>query len=83
MNFRAVHNNQEWMYALGIDEDTGDYVLEVLAGRVGMYLLYFRLTLEEYHNYPANAEQIHAFAKSCMGGVNDSNPNRRIDVRGG
>ncbi|HEX2908659.1 MAG TPA: hypothetical protein VHO69_17435, partial [Phototrophicaceae bacterium] len=52
-------------YALGIDEETNTYVLSVVMEGVCMETRYFRLTQQEFENYPENQAQITQLALSC------------------
>lgn len=78
MKFQPVHIDRANYYALGIDEETGTHVLTVVAGTILLYTLYFRLTPEEYHDYPHNKAFIDDLAKSCARGVHDGNRGRHI-----
>jgi hypothetical protein len=63
-----VHLNQEGMYAVGVDNDTGTPVMEAVAGSIGMYTVYFRLTDDELNNYPNNKAEIDKLAYHCARG---------------
>ena len=79
MKFRSVHTNQEGYYSLGVDEETGAYVLEVVMTWVAWYSRFFRLTKEEFEGYPQNQATIDQLAKACAGanGI-QNNPDRFI-----
>jgi len=78
MKFRSVHKDYNKYYALGIDEETDTYVLCVAVGRVFLETQYFRLTPEEFHDYPNNKAFIEDLAESCRRGPDDRNRDRHI-----
>jgi hypothetical protein len=80
MKFKTVHKNSNQYYSLGIDEETGIYVLSVVVGRVCLETAYFRLTPEEFHDYPNNKAFIEDLVKSCERGIDDENRDRFIMV---
>jgi hypothetical protein len=80
MKFKIVHKNSDQYYSLGIDEETGTYVLSVVVGTVMLEGAYFRLTPEEFHDYPNNKAFIEDFVESCRRGPDDENSKRFIKV---
>jgi len=67
MKYRSVHINKDGYYSIGIDEETGPYVLEVVMTWVAWYSRYFRLSKEEFDSYPKNQAEIDLLARACAG----------------
>ena len=78
MRFEPTYINREKMYSIGIDTDTDSPMLEVVCGGVAMWTEYYRLTIDEFENYPANRQQIDQLAYACARG---ERPDRRINIR--
>lgn len=68
MQYEAVHINRQKMYSLGIDTETNTYILEVVKGSVALWMEYYRLTLDEFEQYPDNMAEIDQLAEQCLRG---------------
>ena len=67
MKLRTIYINQEGYYSIGVDEETGTYVLDVVMTGIAWYSRLFRLTKEEFEEYPKNRAMIDRLAQSCTG----------------
>ncbi len=78
MKFRSAHINREGYYALGVDEETNSYVLEVVMTWIAWYSRYFRLSKEEFEGYPGNQAEMDSLAHSCAGAAGIENNRERF-----
>jgi hypothetical protein len=47
MRYKSTHVNADHYYSVGIDEETGEYLIEIVVTWVMWYSIYFRLLAEE------------------------------------
>jgi hypothetical protein len=78
MKFKRVHTNQDEYYSIGIDEETGGYVLDIVMTGVAWYSRYFRLTKEEFEAYPKNRATMDRLARGCAGASGIENNRARF-----
>jgi hypothetical protein len=60
MRFKRTYLNKEHYYSIGIDEETGENVMEVVITWVCWYSVYFRLTDEEHERFQQDQEALSA-----------------------
>lgn len=58
MQYERIHVNHDHYYSVGIDRESGDYLIEVLITWVAWYSIYFRLTPEEVRLFEADADSL-------------------------
>lgn len=51
MKYQRLHTNSEHYYSIGVDEETGRYVMEVVITWIAWYSIYFWLTDAEVADF--------------------------------
>jgi hypothetical protein len=54
MNYRQLYINTEHYYSVGIDDDSGEYLIEVVITWIAWYSIFFRLTATEIEAFKSN-----------------------------
>ena len=47
MRYRSIYANRDHYYSVGVDDETGEWLMEVVITWVACYSIYFRLTPAE------------------------------------
>ena len=63
MRFRETFKNVQLMYAVGIDEETGENVIVVTVPSIGWSDFYFRLTNEEASSWKHDSHALDDLAE--------------------
>lgn len=64
MKFKSLYTNQEHYYSIGIDEESGDYVMEVVITHIACYSRFFRLTEDEIKRFKDQEDSLNGIAGS-------------------
>ena len=67
MRFKALFTDKENYYSVGIDEETGEYVMEVVVTWIAWYSRYFRLTPEEIQRFEEDHHSLSEMARAFVG----------------
>ena len=58
MNYQRIYTNPEHYYSIGIDADSGQYMIEVVITSVAWYSLYFRLNSNEVATFRRDQDSL-------------------------
>jgi hypothetical protein len=58
MNYQRIYTNSEHYYSIGIDNDSGQYIIEVIITWVAWYSIYFRLNSKEIASFRRDQDSL-------------------------
>ena len=67
MKLKTLFIDQENYYSIGIDEETGEYVMQVVITWIAWYSRYFRLTPDEVQRFEADPRSLSGLARAFAG----------------
>jgi hypothetical protein len=62
MKFKSIYKDSDNYYSVGIDEETGKYVIEIVITWIAWYSIYFSLTDEEVEMFKKNESALTGLA---------------------
>lgn len=78
MQFKALYIDKENYYSVGIDEETGEHVMEVVITWIAWYSRNFRLTQDEIQRFEADSKSLEGIARAFAGSGAVSNYGHRM-----
>lgn len=78
MKFRELYTDKDNYYSVGIDEETGEHVMEVVITWIAWYSRYFRLTDDEIQRFEADRGSLAGIARAFAGSGAVSNYGDRM-----
>ncbi len=62
MRYRSIYANRDHYYSVGIDDETGEWLMEVVITWVAWYSIYFRLTTAEIECFNEDHDSLTALS---------------------
>ena len=78
MKFKSLYKNQDHYYSIGIDEETGDYVMEVVITHIAWYSRFFKLTDDEVKRFKEKEDSLNGIASSFASSAAIQNYTERL-----
>lgn len=58
MNYQPLHVDRDHYYSVGIDKESGEYLMEVVITWIAWYSIYFRLLPEEVEAFKQDSDAL-------------------------